>query len=78
MSLLDECVSAYGGLDRWRAEDAVEVRVSARGIAFALKGNGRPLTDTRARVRTAGQHVEFYDWPRPGVTVACTAGERRP
>jgi hypothetical protein len=77
MSLLDKCLSAYGGLDRWRAEDAVEARVSARGIAFALKGNGRPLRDTRARVRTTGQRVEFYDWPRPGVTAVLTSEECR-
>ena len=77
MSLLEECLSAYGGLERWRAEDAVEVRVSARGIAFALRGRGRPLRDTRARVRTTGQHVEFYDWPRAGVTAVLTSEECR-
>ena len=77
MSLLDECLSAYGGLDRWRAQEAVEVRLSARGLAFALKGNGRPVTDTRARVRTSGQHVEFLDWPRPGETAVLTSAECR-
>jgi hypothetical protein len=61
VSLLEECLAAYGGLDRWRAADAVQVRVSARGQAFALRGNRRPLTDTEVRVRTTGQHVEFSD-----------------
>ena len=74
MSLLDECLAAYGGLDRWRAEDAVEVRVSAQGQAFALRGTRRPLTDIRARVGTTGQHVEFLDWPHPGVTAVMTSG----
>jgi hypothetical protein len=77
VSLLDECLSAYGGLDRWRAEDAVEVRFSARGLAFALKGNGRPATGVRARVRTSGQHVELFDWPRPGDTAVLTSEESR-
>ena len=77
MSLLDECLAAYGGLKRWQAEEAVEVRVSARGQAFWMKGNGRPLTDARCRVRTTGQHVEFADWPDPGVTAVMTSEECR-
>jgi hypothetical protein len=77
VGLLDECLSAYGGLDRWREAEAVELRVSARGLAFVLKGNGRPLTDTRARVRTTGQHAEFFDWPRPGEMAVLTSEESR-
>jgi hypothetical protein len=75
--LLEECLAAYGGLGRWRAEEAVEVCVSARGLAFLMKGNGRPLTGARARVRTSGQHVEFSDWPRPGATAVLTSEEVR-
>jgi len=75
--LLDECLAAYGGLDRWRAAEAVEVRTSARGLAFALKGHGRPLEETLVRVRTSGQHVEFLDWPRPGATAVLTSEECR-
>jgi hypothetical protein len=75
--VLEECLTAYGGLDRWRHEDAVEARVSARGLAFALKGNGRPVTGTGVRVRTTGQHVEFLDWPRPGETAVLTSEEAR-
>jgi hypothetical protein len=77
VSLLEECLAAYGGLERWRAEEAVEVRVSARGLAFAMKGNRRPLRDGRARVRTSGQHVEFLDWPAPGQTALLTSEEAR-
>jgi hypothetical protein len=77
VSLLEECITAYGGLDRWRAAEAVEVRASARGLAFLMKGNGRPLNDALARVRTSGQHVEFFDWPRPGETATLTSEEAR-
>lgn len=77
MSLLDECVAAYGGLERWRAEEAVEVRVSARGQAFWMKGNGRPLIDARCRVLTTGQHVEFLDWPARGESAILTSEEAR-
>jgi hypothetical protein len=77
VKLLDDCLTAYGGLDRWRAAEAVDVRVSARGPAFALRGRRRPLTNTRARVRTTGQHVEFYDWPSPGETAVMTSEECR-
>jgi hypothetical protein len=77
VSLLDECLAAYGGLERWRAEDAVEVRVSARGQAFWMKGNGRPLTNARCRVLTTGQHVEFPDWPAPGQSAILTSEEAR-
>jgi hypothetical protein len=77
VTLLEECLAAYGGLDRRRAEEALEVRVSARGVAFLMKGNGRPLTDARCRVLTTGQHVEFLDWPRPGATALLTSEEVR-
>jgi hypothetical protein len=77
LSLLDECLAAYGGLDRWREEDAVEVRVTACGMAFAMRGNRRPFSGTRVRVRTIGQHVEFFDWPRPGDTAVLTSEEAR-
>jgi hypothetical protein len=77
VSLLEECLAAYGGLERWRAHEAVEVRVSARGAAFWMKGNGRPLTGARARVRTTGQHVEFFDWPTPGESAILTSDEAR-
>jgi hypothetical protein len=77
VSLLEECLAAYGGLERWQAHDAVEVRVSARGAAFWMKGNGRPLTGARARVRTTGQHVEFFDWPTPGESAILTSDEAR-
>jgi hypothetical protein len=77
VDLLEECLAAYGGVQRWRAADAVEARMSARGLAFALRGNRRPVTDTRVRVRTAGQHVEFLDWPRPGETAVMTSEECR-
>jgi hypothetical protein len=53
------------------------VSVSARGLAFLMKGNGRPLTGARARVRTSGQHVEFFGWPRPGATALLTSEEVR-
>jgi hypothetical protein len=77
LSLLDECLAAYGGLDRWRAEDAVQMRVTARGPAFAMRGNRRPFTDTRVRVRTTCQHVEFLDWPSAGEMATLTAEEAR-
>lgn len=77
MSLLDECIAAYGGLERWQSEGAVEVRVTARGLAFAMRGNRRPFTNTRTCVRTTGQHVEFFDWPRPRDTAVLTSEEAR-
>jgi hypothetical protein len=77
VSLLEECLAAYGGLERWRAEEAVEVRVSARGPAFWMKGNGRPLANARCRVLTTGQHVEFFDWPAPGESAVLTSDEAR-
>jgi hypothetical protein len=77
VSLLEECLAAYGGLDRWHAEEAVEVRVSARGLAFLMKGNGRPLTGARCRVLTTGQQVEFLDWPAPGDSAILTSDEVR-
>jgi hypothetical protein len=56
---------------------AVEVRVSARGVAFWRKGNGRPLTGIRVRVLTTGRHVEFFDWPSPGEVGVLTSEEAR-
>ena len=77
MSLLEECLAAYGGLERWRAEEAVEVRVSARGAAFCDEGQ-QPTAGGRALPgATTGQHVEFLDWPAPGESAILTSDEAR-
>lgn len=73
MTLVEECIAAYGGLERWRAAEAVELRVWARGLAFASIGRRELIPPTRARVMTTGQRVEFADWPRAGETGVFTS-----
>jgi hypothetical protein len=75
VTLVEECIAAYGGLERWRAADAVDMRVSARGLAFATKGRFRLLRDVHARVGTRGQRVELFDWPCAGTTALFTRAE---
>ena len=77
MSLVDECIAAYGGLDRWRSAEAVEVRLAVRGLAFGMVGRYRLMRSTRAWVSTAGQRVEFLDWPESGKAGVLTSEEAR-
>jgi hypothetical protein len=48
--LLDRCLAAHGGLDRWRRFEAIEVDVTTGGLAFAA--HGQPSLRMTARVAT--------------------------
>jgi hypothetical protein len=66
MTFLERVVAAHGGLDRWHDTAAVELDLSAGGVAFASKGQRRALRSVRATVSTQGQTVELQtpDWRR--------------
>jgi hypothetical protein len=52
-------VAAAHGAARWAAAEAVEVRLSSGGLAFAAKGQSHALRDLTARVATRSQSVEL-------------------
>ena len=55
--LVEAVTEAHGGIDLWRSADGVSVKVTARGLAFSLKGQGRAITDVEGTVSTEGQHI---------------------
>lgn len=55
--LLERAIAAQGGRDRWAALDAVRLRVTSGGLAFASKGQGRAVRGALATVSTRGQRV---------------------
>lgn len=74
MSLLDECIAAYGGLERWHSTPTRRLHVSAEGLAFARRGRRRLFADARVCVSTRSdeQRVEIADWPCPGTDATFT------
>jgi hypothetical protein len=64
--LLEQSIEAHGGLDRWHSRDAVRLRVSSGGPAFAMKGQGAAVRGLRAEIATTGQRVTFDDYPEAG------------
>lgn len=66
MTLVDRIVAAHGGLERWRNTAAIEMDLSAGGIAFASKGQRNALREVHATLSTHGQTVELRtpEWQR--------------
>lgn len=65
-ALAEEAIEAHGGLDRWRRDPEVAVRLSAGGFAFASKLQGHAVREAIARVSTSSQHVVFDPFPERG------------
>jgi len=64
-ALLDRCLAAHGGLDRWRQFEAIDVDVATGGLAFAA--HVQPSLRTTARVATREPLVvlsPYRRWPR--------------
>ena len=64
-ALLDQCLAAHGGLDRWRQFEAIDVDVTTGGLAFAA--HVQPSLRTTARVATREPLVAlspYRRWPR--------------
>lgn len=64
--LIERSIAAHGGRDRWAQASAISARVSAGGLAFALKLQGAAVRDLDARVSTRSQQVTFAPYPQPG------------
>lgn len=58
MTLIDRVVEAHGGLGAWGRADAVRLKLSSGGLAFASKGQRTALRELTATVWTTGQRVE--------------------
>lgn len=64
--LLAESIAAHGGHERWESAREVAARVSAGGLAFASKGQGRAVRGAEVRVATEGQRTVFEPYPSAG------------
>jgi hypothetical protein len=63
--IIEQVIEAHGGVDRWKALEAVEATISVRGFLF--KAKRRPILN-RIRVRASARVPEFtfYDVPQTG------------
>jgi hypothetical protein len=50
-ALLDRCLAAHGGLDRWRQFEAIDVEITTGGLAFAAHGQASLRTTARVATR---------------------------
>lgn len=75
--LLDRAIAAQGGRDRWAALDAVRLRVTSGGLAFASKGQSRAVRGAVATVETRGQRVTIAPFAQVGQVGAMDGAEVR-
>lgn len=64
-TLLDRCLAAHGGRDRWHQFGAIDVDLTTSGLVFAT--HGQPSLRTMARVATREPLVvlsPYRRWPR--------------
>jgi hypothetical protein len=66
VELLEQAISAQGGRSVWESAEEIRVGLSAGGLAFGSKLQGRAVRNVQASVSTSGQHVVFAPYPRPG------------
>ncbi len=59
MRLLDEAITAHGGMERWRELKRIKLNLRCGGIAMALKGRPGVLGELAASVDTRRPHVQF-------------------
>ena len=59
MSLLDEVLAAYGGIDRWRAVETVRAHVRTGGLLLATRAPRELVAEYRLTMRTGEQWVEL-------------------
>ncbi|MGB7664990.1 MAG: hypothetical protein WBL67_19825 [Nitrososphaeraceae archaeon] len=63
--LLDLVLAAHGGLERWREVRYLDVRLSASGGLFQIKGHPEGLHDVIMRIETQRPAVTFVPFGRP-------------
>lgn len=73
MTLLDDAITAHGGLERWQEIHAIDVTLRCGGIAMPLKSQPTVLRQFTATVDPRRPHVELHgigtfdaSQPRPG------------
>jgi hypothetical protein len=65
-SLLEQVITAHGGLERWQRAGELAVQHSSGGFAFIAKFQGRTLSPHLARVSTDLQRTVLTPYPGPG------------
>jgi hypothetical protein len=73
MTLLDDAITAHGGMERWQEIHAIDVTLRCGGIAMPLKSQPTVLRQFTATVDPRRPHVELHgigtfdaSQPRPG------------
>lgn len=61
MSLLDEVLEAYGGIERWRELDSIRVHQIVGGVLWPLKNVDGVINDSTVEIRVQEQRA----WHRP-------------
>lgn len=64
--LLDEVLSVYGGLERWRESNTIEVRQRLGGILWSLKDVDGILDESTVKVWLQQQQAWHRLLPAPG------------
>lgn len=67
MTLLNEVLAAYGGVDRWRHVDTIGIHQTVGGVLWPLKSVGGILDDSTVEITVQEQHAWHRPLPAPGL-----------
>ncbi|OBB60652.1 hypothetical protein A5757_08830 [Mycobacterium sp. 852013-51886_SCH5428379] len=67
MTLLDEVLATYGGVDHWRDVDTIRIHQTVGGVLWPLKGVGGILDDSTVQITVQEQHAWHSPLPMPGL-----------
>ncbi|GAB7144793.1 hypothetical protein [Mycobacterium riyadhense] len=74
--LLDEVLTAHGGLERWRAVTALTAHGRFRGL-LRSRFPGNRMASVNVRVQLAAQHTVFYGFPQQDQQAVFDRGDVR-
>jgi hypothetical protein len=72
MSLLDEVLAAYGGLNRWKEIHTIKIHQTVGGLLWPLKNVDGVINDSTVEIRLHEQRAWHRPLPRPGLRSSYT------
>lgn len=68
MELLEQALTAHGGIERWNKFHTLSATIRFGGLAFQSRFNQSGLLERRVDVGTKNPTVVFHDYPKRGYT----------
>jgi hypothetical protein len=74
MTLLDEVLAAYGGVDRWRQIETIKIHQLVGGILWPLKHVDGVIDDSTVEIRVQEERTWHRPFTKPGLRSSFSPG----